>query len=82
MIKIFKDFKDIDISIIKIRNSGFKLSFVLGLFFTYILYYYSLNPISHLAFDIGYLGVKCSLMLLVSFYVASMAWDKIKKGLI
>jgi len=81
MINLFKEIKDIDESIIKIMKIGFKFSFVLCLFFTYILYFYSIYPLSHITFDIGYLGVKCCLMFFVSFLVGAMASDKFKKGI-
>ena len=80
MINFFKDIKNIDESIIKIMRIGLKYSVVLCLFFTYILYFYSVSPVSHVAFDIGYLGVKCSLMFFVSFLVGAIAADKLKKG--
>lgn len=78
--KFFNDFKEIDSSILKVMKLGFKFSFILCLFFTYVLFLYSLNPVSHVAFDIGYLGVKCSLMFFVSFLVGALVSDKIKKG--
>ena len=56
MINLFRDIKDMDSSIMKIMKIGFRFSFVLGLFFTYILFLYILNPISHVTFEIGYLG--------------------------
>lgn len=80
MINLFRDIKDMDSSIMKIMKIGFRFSFIFGLFFTYILFLYIFNPISHVTFDIGYLGVKCSLMFFVSFLVGAMASDKIKKG--
>lgn len=80
MMKFFNDFKEIDSSILKVMKLGFKFSFILCLFFTYVLFLYSLNPVSHVAFDIGYLGVKCSLMFFVSFLVGALVSDKIKKG--
>lgn len=78
--KFFNDFKEIDSSLLKVMKLGFKFSFILCLFFTYVLFLYSLNPVSHVAFDIGYLGVKCSLMFFVSFLVGALVSDKIKKG--
>jgi len=80
MINLFRDIKDMDSSIMKIMKIGFRFSFIFGLFFTYILFLYILNPFSHVTFEIGYLGVKCSLMFFVSFLVGAMASDKIKKG--
>ena len=80
MINLFRDIKDMDSSILKIMKIGFRFSFVLGLFFTYVLFLYILNPISHVTFEIGYLGVKCSIMFFVSFLVGAIASDKFKKG--
>ena len=77
MKKFINEFKEIDKSIIKIRDIVIKFSFIICLFFTYILFLYSTNPISHLAFDIGYLGVKCSLTFLVSFFIGAPAMNKI-----
>lgn len=82
MINLFRDIKDIDSSIMKVMKIGFRFSFILGLFFTYILLIYALNPVSHVTFEIGYLGVKGSLMFFVSFLVGALASDKIKKGAI
>lgn len=79
--KIFSDIKNIDNSIIRIMKLGFKFSFILCLFFTYILFLYVLNPVSHIAFDIGYLGIKASLMFFVSFFVGALATDKIKNSI-
>ncbi len=81
MIKFLNDIKNIDSSIIKVMKLGFKFSFILGIFFTYILFLYTTNPISHVTFEIGYLGVKCSLMFFVSFLVGAIASDKLKKGI-
>ena len=81
MINFFREIKDIDESIIKIMKIGFKFSFIFCLFFTYILFLYTLNPVSHVTFEIGYLGVKCGLMFFVSFLVGAMASDKFKKGI-
>ena len=74
------EFKNIDESIVKIRTIGVKVSFIIGLFFTYILFLYSKNPVSQFAFDIGYSGVKLCLMFLVSFYVCSFAFNIIRNG--
>ena len=82
MIKFLKDIKNIDYSIVKVRNLGFKFSFVLCLLFTYILFLYTLNPISHIAFDIGYLGVKASLMFFTSFFVGAISANMFKNKLI
>lgn len=82
MKKLIEDFKDIDNSIVKVMKHGFRFSFVLCILFTYILFLYTLNPVSHITFEIGYLGVKCSLMFFVSFLVGALASDKIKKGVI
>ena len=76
------EFKNIDISIIKIMKSGFKFSFALCIIFTYILFLYTLNPISHTLFDIGFLGVKCSFMFFASFFVGAIASNKIKHELL
>lgn len=80
MKKLFNDFKSIDFSIINIMKNGFKFSFVLCLFATYILFLYILNPISHIAFEIGYSIAKCSLTLFVCFLVGALTSDKIKKN--
>ena len=80
MINFFSEIKDIDSSIIKIMKTGFKFSFILCLIFTYVLFLYTLNPVSHVTFEVGYLGVKCSLMFFVSFLVGALASDKFKKG--
>ena len=80
MINLFRDIKDMDSSIMKIMKIGFRFSFIFGLIFTYILFLYILNPISHVTFEIGYLGVKCSIMFFVSFLVGAIASDKFKKG--
>lgn len=80
MINLFRDIKDMDSSILKIMKIGFRFSFIIGLIFTYVLFIYTLNPVSHVTFEVGYLGVKCSIMFFVSFLVGAMASDKFKKG--
>lgn len=75
--KLLSELKNIDTSIIKIMKTGFKFSFIFGLFFTYIMYFYAINPVSHVIFEIGYLGVKCCLMFFVSFYVGAITTHKI-----
>lgn len=82
MKRFFDDFKNIDSSIAKLMKIGFKFSFALCILFAYILFLYILNPISHITFEIGYLGIKCSIMFFVSFFVGALASDKIKKGVI
>ena len=77
MKKVLKEIKIIDNKIIRIMKSGFKFSFVLCLFFTYILYLYTLNPISHTIFEIGFLGVRCSFMFFVSFFLGAITSNKI-----
>ena len=79
MKKIVEEIKNIDIRIIRIMKSGFKFSFVLCLIFTYVLYLYTLNPISHTFFNIGYLGVRCSFMFFVSFFIGGFASNIIRK---
>lgn len=81
MMNFFSNIKNIDNSIIRIMKSGFRFSFILCLFFTYILFLYTLNPVSHVAFAIGYLGVKCGLMFFVCFFVCAFATDQIRKSL-
>ena len=82
MKKFFNEFKNIDNSIVRIMKSGFKFSFVLCIVFTYVLYLYTLNPISHTLFDVGFLGVKCSLMFFISFFVGAVASNKIRDELL
>ena len=53
MKKLINDFKNIDISIVKVMKNGFKFSFVLCLMATYILFLYITNPVSHITFKIG-----------------------------
>lgn len=76
----FNDIKDIDRSIINVMKCGFKFSFVLCLIATYILYLYILNPISHIAFEVGYSIARCSIMFFVCFFVGAMASNKVKNG--
>ena len=76
MRKVFEEFKSIDKSIVKVMNTGFRFSFVLCLIFTYILHLYTINPISHTYFEIGYLGVKCGIMFFVSFLIGAFASNK------
>ena len=81
MKRFFNEFKEIDNSIIKIMKSGFKFSFILCIIFTYILLLYSMNPISHTIFDIGILGIKCSITVFISFFIGALASNMIKKEL-
>lgn len=80
MIKLLSEIKNIDDSIMKIMKIGFKFSIILGLLFTYVLFFYAINPTSHVTFEIGYLGVKCSLMFFVCFLVGALASNRIKNG--
>ena len=82
MRKVLEEIKNIDKSIVKIMNSGFKFSFVVCMIFTYILYLYTLNPISHIHFEIGYLGVKCGLMFFASFLIGAISSNKIFHNLL
>ena len=82
MMKFLSDFKKIDVSIVNIMRLGFRFSFILCIFFTYILFLYTLHSFSHVFFDIGYLGVKCSFMFFVSFFVGALVSDKIRKNII
>ncbi len=73
MKNFINDFKNIDISIINIMRGGFKVSLVLCLIATYIMYLYILNPVSHMTFDIGYSVARCGFMFFVSFLVGALA---------
>lgn len=77
MINLFKEINNMDNLIFKIMKIGFKFSFILCIFFTYILLQYILNPISHIIFEIGYLGIKCSIMFFVSFLVSAITANKL-----
>jgi len=79
MNKFIYDFQNMNSSITTLMKSGLKFSFIFCLFFTYILYFYTFNPISHLAFEIGYLGVKCSFMLISCFLGFAIISNKISK---
>ena len=82
MKKFINDFKTLDISIVRTMKFGFKVSFILCLISTYILYLYIINPISHFAFDIGYSLAKCSFMFFTCFFVGALASDKIKRTML
>ncbi len=82
MRNFFDEIRSIDSSIVKIMKSGFRFSFIVCIIFTYILYLYTLNPISHTLFEIGYLGVKCSFMFFISFFVGAVTSNKIKHELL
>lgn len=79
MMDFIKDFKNIDIFIVKIMKNGIKFSFILGLFAIFILYFYIKNPVSHIIFETGYAIAKCSIMFFVCFLVGGPAADKITK---
>lgn len=79
MNKFIYDFRNMDSSITKLMISGLKISFIICLFFTYILYFYTFNPFSHLIFEIGYLGVKCCFMLISCFFGVAIVTDKFSK---
>ena len=79
MKKFIKDVKNNNSSIMKITNVGLKISFIVGLFFTYILFLYISNPFSHVAFDIGILGVKCCSMFFVAFFAPSIFVNQVRK---
>lgn len=77
MRKLFYSLKDMDASITNLMKVGIKISFIICLLFTYILHLYIFNPFSHIAFDIGYLGVKCSFMLISCFFGIAIVANKI-----
>lgn len=81
MKKFISDIKNIDISIVKIMKNGFKFSLILCLIATYILYLYTITPISHFVFDIGYALTRCSFMFFTCFFIGAIATDKIKKNI-
>lgn len=78
MRKLFCSLKNMDASIMNLMKVGIKFSFIICLLFTYILYLYIFNPFSHIAFDIGYLGVKCSFMFFSCFFGIAIVANKIK----
>ena len=77
MMKFINDFRNIDVSIVRVMKNGFKFSFIVCLFATYILYLYILNPVSHIAFDVGYAVTRCGIMFFVCFFVGAFTIDKI-----
>ncbi len=77
---VIKDFKNIDSSVIKIMKNGYKFSFLLAIFSSYILFLYTYNPISHIWFESGILLLKVSITAFVSFLSFGFVFDKIKKG--
>lgn len=77
---MMKDFKNIDSSIVNIMKNGYRFSFLLAIFSSYILFLYTYNPISHFWFESGILLLKASITAFVSFLVCGFAFDKIKKG--
>jgi hypothetical protein len=77
---IIKYFKNIDSSIIKIMKNGYKFSFLLAIFSSYILFLYTYNPISHVWFESGILLLKTSITAFVAFLSLGFVFDKIKKG--
>jgi len=77
---IIKDLKNIDSSIVKIMKNGYKFSFLLAIFSSFILFLYTYNPISHVWFESGILLLKTSISAFVAFFVCGFTFDKIKKG--
>lgn len=77
---VIKDFKNIDSSVIKIMKNGYKFSFLLAFFASYILFLYTYNPISHVWFESGILLLKASITSFVTFFSCGFVFDKIKKG--
>lgn len=78
---IIRDFKNIDSSIVKIMKHGYKFSFLLAIFSSFILFLYTYNPISHIWFESGILLLKASISIFVAFVVCGFVFDKVKKGL-
>ena len=77
---IFNEFKNIDSSILKVKNTGMKICFILLLLSTFILsLYISIhNPI---LFLIGLSLFKSSLFFIVFFIICAYSIDIIKKDL-
>ena len=72
--------KTLDIRINNIMKNGFKLSFILALFSTYLLLSYHLVNIPNL-FYIGITLLKASLHFLVAFFIGAISFNTILKEL-
>ena len=76
--KLILEIKNMDMPIVKAMKVGFKISFVLCLFATFILSLYNTYPISHVIYDSSLILFRTGLLLAVSSFMSALVINKIK----
>lgn len=76
--KIILEIKNMDMSIARAMKVGFKVSFLLCLFSTFILSLYNTYPISHIIYDSSLILFRTGLFFAVSSFMSALVINKIR----
>ena len=76
--KLILEIKNMDMPIVKAMKVGFKISFVLCLFATFILSLYNTYPTSHIIYDSSLILFRTGLFFAVSSFISAFVINKIK----
>ena len=76
--KLILEIKNMDMPIVKAMKVGFKISFVLCLFATFILSLYNTYPTSHIIYDSSLILFRTGLFFAVSSFMSAFVINKIK----
>ena len=76
--KLILEIKNMDMPIVKAMKVGFKISFVLCLFATFILSLYNTYPISHIIYDSSLILFRTGLFFAVFSFMSAFVINKIK----
>lgn len=75
--KLILEVKDMNKSIKSAMFNGFKISFIICLFAILILNLYTTYPICFIAYDVGLILFKISLLFAVTFFVSAYVTNSI-----
>ena len=76
--KLILEIKNMDMPIVKAMKVGFKISFILCLFATFILSLYNTYPTSHIIYDSSLILFRTGLFFAVSSFMSAFVINKIK----
>ena len=76
--KLILEIKNMDMPIVNAMKVGFKISFVLCLFATFILSLYNTYPTSHIIYDSSLILFRTGLFFAVSSFMSALVINKIK----
>ena len=76
--KLILEIKNMDMPIVNAMKVGFKISFVLCLFATFILSLYNTYPTSHIIYDSSLILFRTGLFFAVSSFMSAFVINKIK----